>query len=231
MDKEIQDKINIYRTKKSAEYIIFNYNNSNIKNNEIFDVAFMDLFREIIKQLVKDVGLISSIINNINNYLSRARDIKDKYRDERIDIINDIIRMVNTCSKDNYLELYREELAVRRNDDRYLNKYPDYIIESEIENVHLSIINDYFVLYSHSKLVSDETFISDYLSDLINNNIYYECINSILYDEPLIFKDLTFYNRMICVFNMNNELNNTDKRVIKLNKKLVKKISKEIKKV
>jgi len=68
MDKTIEDKINIYRVKKSAQYIVYNCYGSNY-GDDAFTIDYLNLFREIIKHLAEDEALIDKVVNNINEYL------------------------------------------------------------------------------------------------------------------------------------------------------------------
>ena len=69
-------------------------------------------------------------------------------------------------SYNNSNSFYRVELYRRRDDKRYLNKYTDYVIESESDMINRSIVYDALVLLSHDKKVDDETFKKEFLPDL-----------------------------------------------------------------
>ena len=137
---------------------------------------------------------------------------------------------MNSQKKDESLLFYRLELHKRRKDLGYIiSTRSDLEVKNEIDNVHDSILNDHYVLVSHSHQVSDKEFEEEYLEWFTNTNIYYESINSILYEYPQIFKNEIFYNRMMKVLNINNQLHNNNKAILKTNKRLLKKIDRKIK--
>ena len=188
---------------------------------------------EGIKEIVEEFclsGLFSKQVkSNIFDYLTEARNIKDDDYEYRIKLINEIICVLNLNSYNNSNSFYRVELYRRRDDKRYLNKYPDYVIEGESDLVNRSIVYDALVLLSHDKKVDDETFKKEFLPDLTKQLFYYESINIILDGCPIIFKDPTFYNRFVYVLNQNNELSNNE--FCNSGKKIINKVNKKIKKV
>lgn len=212
--------------------IIFNTEDDDYKNEEdIFDLIFMESFSNIVKFYVENNAFSEKIKDNIRNYLYKAREYKDNNRDKRIDIINEIIITLNSQKEDNSLGFYRFELYKRRRDLKLAIKSDNDTIKKEIDAIHDSICGDLYVIYTHSDSINDQKFITEHLPNLSNSAMYYESINALLMDHPYVFKDRLFYNRMMCILNLNNELYSDDKEMINLNKKLVKKVDKKVKRI
>lgn len=225
------EDINVYNMRKLVYSVIFNfYENDYTEDPSMFDLVFVESLRNIVEYLTSENYLSDSVKDNISNYLMQAREFYDKDRTVRIKYINDIITFINTQKKDESLLFYKLELHKRRKDIGYLLKYPDSKIISEIEDVHDSIVHDLYVVSSHSIATSDEEFENEYLPYFKDTNIYYESLNSILYENPLVFKDELFYSRMMKVLNLNNELYQSNKDILNMNKKLIKKINRKVKK-
>jgi hypothetical protein len=217
-----------YRMRKVIYSIIFNFYENDYEDKEDFDLITVESLRNVVEYLASENYLSESVKNNINNYLMRARYFEDENRTKRIELINDTIGFMNRQQCDNSLIFYRLQLFDRRREFKYLFKLTNEEIKKEIENVHDSICNDLYVIIGQSNLTSDEEFEKEYLPFFKNTNIYYESLNIFLKENPTIFKDEIFYNRMMKVINLNNEICN-DKEVFKMNKKLLKKIDKKIK--
>lgn len=225
------EDINVYKMRKLLYNVIFNlYENDYMDDPRMFHLTFIESLKNIIEYHIQNNDLSKEIKNNINKFLSQAREYKDEDREKRINIINDIIVMMNKQQIES-LVFYRIELAKRRKDFKYIFKYPDELIKSQIDDINDSICHDLYVLISHTNDTSDEEFINEYLPYLKDSAVYYESLNAIFKENPMVFKDKTFYNRMICVLNLNNEIYKEDKEMIDLNNKLVKKIDRKIKKL
>ena len=221
----------LYQTGKLIYTIIFNfYENDYSDDTNMFDLIIVESLKNIIEYLTSQNFLSDEVKNNISNYLMQAREIEDNDRKRRVELINEIVGLMNSQKKDESLLFYRLELHKRRKDLGYIiTTRSDLEVKNEIENVHDSILNDHYVLASHSYQVSDKEFEEEYLEWFTNTNIYYESINSILYEYPQIFKNEIFYNRMMKVLNINNQLHNNNKAILKINKKLLKTIDRKIK--
>lgn len=227
-----KESIEEYIYSKILISIIFDVNHESYnyeENSWIFDTKVLEDIKVIIEYYCYQGYLNLKIKNNVYNYLNEARNIKsDDYKD-RIKLINEIITELNKSSDYTYHLFYSIELFKRRNNRKYLYKYNIDIIDKEIPLVNKSLIYDSLVLISHNNRTSDKKFVEEWLPSLTENLFYYESISAILKEYPEIFKDQTFYNRFICVLNANNEL--SENASYKVNKKLVKLVNKEIKKV
>ena len=82
---------------------------------------------------------------------------------------------------------------------------------------------------SHTKDINQNEFENEFLPVFINCDIYYEGLNAILEENPSVFKNETFYNRMIQLLNLNTEIYDMDTKILKYNKKLIRKINRKIK--
>lgn len=221
----------LYQTGKLIYTIIFNFYENDYRDDiNMFDLVIVESLKNIIEYLTSQNFLSTEVKNNISNYLMQAREIQDNDRKRRVELINEIVGLMNSQKKDESLLFYRLELHKRRKDLGYIiSTRSDLEVKNEIENVHDSILNDHYVLVSHSYQVSDKEFEEEYLEWFTDTNIYYESINSILYEYPQIFKNEIFYNRMMKVLNINNQLHKDNKAILKTNKRLLKKIDRKIK--
>lgn len=223
------EPINKYKTRKLVYQIMFDfYEDNNHEDPFMFDLNIIKSLETIVEYHTSQNDLSASVMDNINKFLMAAREYKDENRNERIEIINNIIRLMNSQEKDQSLIFYRMQLHTRTKEFKYLFKASDAEIIKEIDNVHDSICHDLFVLVSHSTDVSDEDFVKEYLPELKDSDLYYESINTILKENPIVFKDQLFYNRMICVLEYNNIMYQD---LVEYNEKLVKKIDKRIKRI
>lgn len=223
----MNDDINIYVTRKLIDSIMFDFYDNNYKEDPcMFDLIILECLKSVVEARVKDGDLSKAVIDNINNYLQQARDYQDEKIIERIKLINEIIIMMNSQKYDDLLIFYRMQLIYRRRDFYYAIKCTKDEIKSEMDNVHESICYDLVVLESHSENVSDEEFANEYLPDLVNNQFYYESLNIMLKENPKVFRNKIFYDRMMSVLSLNEQLNNNDE-LTKINKKLVKQVKRK----
>lgn len=226
------EEINRYKTRKMIYEIIFNFEKIDYtKDPDIFDLTIIESLRNIVKFHTSKGNLIDSVKDNINEFLNQARYHFDDDRVERIKLINEIITLINSQINDEYLMFYRFQLYYRNKNSKYLLKATREEIEKEIPHVHNSICHDLYVVVSHSDEYTEEDFNNEALPYLQDSNLYYESLNMILRENPIVFNDLNFYNRMINILNINNSIYKDEKEMIKYNKKLVKSIDRKIKKM
>lgn len=223
------EPIQNYKLRKLIYHIMFDFFEDNyLEDPKSFDLMIMKSLRNVVEYNTQENNLSESVKDNIRKFLLQAREYKDEYRKERINIINEIIGLLNTQEKDDSLIFYRMQLYDRTKVFRYLFQASKEEIIKEIDNVHDSICYDLFVLVSHSTDVSDEEFVKEYLPELKASDLYYESLNMILRENPIVFKDQLFYNRMMCVLEYNNIIH---QELINYNEKLIKKIDKKIKRI
>lgn len=180
-----------YETYKLITAIMYYYNNE-VYYKDSFDIAFLEMMKKLVSLSVERGYLSNNAKENINRFLVDVRNYEDENRNKRINIINDILRIMNHQKDDKTIEFYRMQLSTRRNDKKYLTKYSDYVIKKEISEINLSIVYDYLVVYSHSNEITDEEFINDFLPGFVTSTLYYESINAILEENPSMFKDMKY---------------------------------------
>lgn len=227
----MNEDIGLYRTRKLINNIIFNfYENDYEEDPECFDLLIVESLKNIVEYYANNNFLSEAVKNNIYNYLTQAREYEDDNKKQRLELINDIIGIVNSQKKDESIIFYKIELYKRRKRIGDLLELDDKKIEKEIENVHDSICHDLWVITSHTDdATSEEVFQSEYLPYFKDSNFYYESLNAMLDENPIVFQNQTFYNRMMQVINLNNSLYNDNKKVLNMNKKILKKINRYVK--
>lgn len=192
--------------------------------DEFYEIGLLENMRVVLTILSKEESVSNKLKENMFKFLSNGRDIRDENREKRLEIINNMITVLNKSKEDEELTFYREELVKRSGDIKYRAKYDNDIIRDQMDLVDKSIGFDIAVLEALIETTSDEDFIKNYLPDLIDNAFYLNSINAIMIECPSLFQNQTFYNRNICVLNSLNE------KIVENNKKLIKKVSKKIKK-
>ena len=221
----------VYRMRKLIYSVIFNFFENEYEDAEDFQLIVVESLRNVVEYLTSQNYLSESVKNNIHNYLTRARYFEDEDRSKRIELVNDTIGFMNSQNQDDSIIFYRLELFKRKKDYKYIIGYSNEKVQSEIKHVHDSICNDLYVVVSHTDITDDETFETEYLPYFKDSNIYYESLNAILYENPSSFKDKLFYNRMMKIINLNKELYKDDKQILNMNKKMLNKINRKIKKI
>jgi len=215
-NKEEQD---IYYMHKFLIAIMFDNDRTFYKTAPwLFDLNVLSEFKDTIVYFGNNDCINPRIRDNIYQILFDGRDINDEYLEQRIDLINEIIKYLNSCRYDNYIPFYRGQLYLRTKDKEY-DKYTDQEIAKEIDLVDNAMFNDFIVLLSHGSDTTDEDFENKYLPDLVNNYSYYESLNMILEDCPSMFNDKLFVDRMNSILTLNKEYKKENKLLIKRMKK------------
>lgn len=221
----MNNNITNYMIKKIVESIMFdlNFKDYNEAPN-LFDITIMYGLKDLVKFYTHNNCLSKEVISNVQKYLMEARLFKDENREHRNNIINDIITLLNTQKKDESILFYRIELYQRTNDYKFLTKYSDELIKSNINKVHNYICNDLIILNGHLDITSNDVFICSYLPKYLKDEkLYYQSILKILKENPFVFKDETFYARVIYILD-NYMCDN--KYQLKSNEKIKKRIKK-----
>lgn len=223
-----------YMVYKLVQCIIFDSKEDYSDYFDVYEFNIMISLKNILSMYVKNGYLDKNAKENVYKFLTKAREYKDDNYEERIKIINEIISIINSQQNNFSENFYRLELQKRRNSYKYLYNFWNEVIQDEINNqreqVNDSIAFDLYVLEAFMEDLSDEEFIKDYLPDLEENIYFYESLNVMLEEYPQIFKELTAYNRAICILNKNT-YDSGNKKVYKENKRIVNKIKSKIKKV
>jgi len=190
----------------------------------VYDISVLRVFKQIVSEFVKHNFLEMHIKDNIYSFLMYGRNIKDKFNEEKINIINEITIILNCQKEDKSLNFYIEQLLDRRENLNQLKKLCLNDILQEIKYVDESIYNDFIVLVSHGDDTSDEDFNNVYLENLVENNYYYESLNVILKECPSLFKNKLFVSRVKKVLESNTYVDNNFKKINRKFKHLVKKV-------
>lgn len=224
----MNEPINNYRLRKLVYQIMFDfYDEDYSEETYLFDLVFIESLKNIVEYHAKNNDLSQEVRKNISKFLFQAREYNDENREKRIEFINETIQIMNQQKEDNSLAFYRLQLFYRTTEFKYLFQVSNLEVKNQIPLIHDSICNDAFVLASHSEDIDDMEFVTEYLPSLKDSDLYYESLNVILRENPIVFKDITFYNRMICILEFNNLKN---EEFVKYNEKLVKKINRKTKK-
>lgn len=193
---------------------------------DLYELNILESLKNIVEYHVDNNELSNFAKNNIFNFLSYGRSIDDKYRNKRFEVINNIIVLLNSQRHDYSLNFYAKQLRARRNDKRYLTATVGEV-QKEVERMNEAICLDYYIVTSHCNRTDDLEFVKD-IGMFINNSIYYECLMMILNENPIVFKDSKFYERIKLILDINKK---ESQEIGKLNKELVKRIDTSIKRI
>lgn len=206
-DKEIKEYEEIYYLQKFLVFLMFDNSQKMSKEMDwIYDINVLQVFKNLIEEFGKWGCLRPQVQNNIYNILAYGRNIIDENYKQRIQKINDIIIVLNSLPEQDYMKFYCGQLSYRIEDPKVLKKITVAEVKNSIHLIEDSICTDFLVLLSHSKDVSNEEFVNDYLPEFINNGFYYESLNMIMKECPSYFKDELFVDRMNSVIEMNRQL-------------------------
>lgn len=211
-----EDYYNEYINMKSIQYLWCSNDNYYIDDKLFDEVYKLEWFKDMIlenRDLIDDV-----MCKNIKNVVEKYRYIDDEDRIKRLHIINEIIVSLNSSyDKDKNYEFYRQEIAKRYDNKKYL-KLSNYNVDRNKEMIISSIACDY-ILLSLICEYNDQDF-KNVISKIDFNNFHILSLNAILYEFPLIITDPNFIPRVNILLKQ--------KYLKKDNKKLVKKINKII---
>ena len=216
-----------YLSVKFIYYILFN-NNENYKNQEwITDINVFYNMKKVLETLANNNFINSRVKQKVYDILMASREIRTDNYEERIDVINDIVSILNRQIHDESFIFYISEYC-KRNGIKS-NKFMVYDIDKEFNNLNISIAYDYIILKTFSSSVTDKEFADEYLEDLKENpGLFYEALNTFLEEFPEIFKNSIFFERMNILLNSIYEQNKSSK-LKKLNKLFYKEIEKKCK--
>ena len=210
----ITDDYEVYEDFKFVQGLIFNSNVSSEYGNAFIEIG--DLMH--LKTIIENCNYMfdDTEINNIGLILQDVKDIEDEYTNERINIINEILTILNSgIDKQEHYSFYKEEFLKRINNKK-LSKLDDIAIERYKYIIKTSIALDPIVLLSHT---TNEEDINNYLNDFIDSVFYRMSIRAIIQEFPLILNNELFINRMNKVLD-----NSKDKKSVKTLRKDIKKL-------
>lgn len=228
----MNEDLNSYKTIKLVHNIMFNFcENDYSEDPSIFNLLIIESFKNIVHEHLLLGNLSNDVKNNIYNFLRQAREYKDENSNKRYELVNEIIMLLNSNYEDKSEVFYRMELYKRTRDFKYVTKYTKEQINENIEYVHDSICNDFYILVSHLEETTDEEFEEIYLPCFTDTETYYDSLNAILLENPKVFKNKLFYSRMLKILNANTKIHNDDKVMKKYNSKMLRKINRKVRKV
>ena len=207
-----------------------------INNNPVMCTSdFLTSFLITLGPFLKDHYLSPQMINNALNYLNLVRfnddevveKIDDVSKNKRIELINSIIRILNSQNCSNYLEFYRSENYKRTSNRKFLTTFDNTIILSTEKELLESIKYDIFVLITHSNQISDKKFKQDILPIILSDLKYFKTINCILDEYPNQFLNPIFKERYNTVINsfLKNKTNLLGHKIVSsYNRKVANKI-------
>lgn len=183
-----------YITEKFIYLIIFGGTIDDCFNQEwMKDDNILFSLRTVIKELTKYNYLSDNVKNSLYEILSNCRDIKTDNYEERIEIINTTIGLLNCQIEDNSFDFYVQEMK-----KRYRTLYNlDDAIEQEINE---SIVYDFPFLQLH--LLNSDNFL-EYKQEFSDYpRRYLLSLNAIMSENPYIFKDDNFTKNVCDVLSL-----------------------------
>lgn len=211
-----------YYEKKMIDCIIFRSKNAKFEGMDIvFNIPNLKKLKILVEYYTSLNALDEDAKTNIYQLLFDGRSIKDDNYEERIDLINEIIILINSQKEDNSINFYRSLLYDRFQDKKILSFSDEYMTMKK-EEIKYLMYYDLLVLSSHSLNVSDDDFFETWLNYFKCDELYYISISYILYQYPYIFKNITFENRMNAVLSLNESINSKNKKTNKKLKKVIK---------
>lgn len=171
----------------------------------IFSIEFLHDFSIIIEQYCNACYVGGEIKDNVLKYVNKFRFMKfeDEMEEDRhiiTNLVNQIIVNINKQSFDFNLQFYRDEMYKKTFDEKFLVASSDYVY------AYKPVLSDFVkydcaFLYTHSEHISDELFKKQYVPMLIDNQSYFQSLNSVLNDAPHLFLNPSFKNRVLLILN------------------------------
>lgn len=197
---------NDYYWIKVCEFLLVDSNSEKtvLRNEVLSSVGFLNRFLQIVEMFANQNALDKEMKENILSYIYFVRCNGDM-KGNGNEIISKIISLVNNKLEDASIGFYRNELYKRNDNILYLDSksVPKPFILKKKGELFRSIRFDQFLLYTHSIKVSDEEFVTKYLSKLVDDDRYYESLNCILNEYPQQFLNKLFYKRYSIVMSNN----------------------------
>ena len=207
-----------YIAEKYIYSIIFGGTKGEYKDQVwITSMNILSSIRTVLKELTKYNYLSMDTKERLYNILSASRDIKTDDYEQRIELINDIVRQINSQKEDNSDEFYYNEMQKRLGQVYYID---DNII-SDIDD---SIVFDFILLYLHNL---DSDSFKDFIDDFVEvPEKYLQSFNAIMFEDPFLLEDEKFVTNLHTVLS-EIEKDRDFRKIKPLNKKiktLVKKL-------
>lgn len=179
---------------------------------EYHTVSLLEMFREIITAYTTNHSLPSDIERNaisfihLNRFYSEEESKEEKSR--RVEVCNDMISSINRSKgKEEYPfypafinHLYHGFLSRTWNHYLYANS-PEAM--KELFDSYIAI--EYYILYSHTEILSDKEFMV-FACEFLLNGGYLEAIQFLLDEVPELENDPVFIKRIRKILNENENL-------------------------
>ena len=180
-----------------------------IANPSLSTSDFLTCFLLFIGPFIENNCLSPRMKSNALNYLNLVRFNKDEEVDilddisknDRIELINSIIRLINSVDCSKYISFYRQEIYKRTSNKKYLTKLNDNILLKNENDLLASIKFDHYVLLSHSSQITKEEFEEEFMPIILSDLRYFKTINCILDEYPKQFENPIFVERYNTVIN------------------------------
>ena len=212
----ITDDYEIYEDYKFVQGLIFNTNVSSEYGEAFIEIGDLNHLLYIVKKC--NYMFDDDEINNIGKILEDVKIINDEHTNERINIINEILTILNSgTDKQEYYSFYKEEF-IKRISNKKLSKLDNNTIDRYKYIIKTSIALDPIILLSHVSIDED---LNNYINDFIDSVFYRMSIRAIMQEYPSILNNELFVSRMNKVLN-----NSKDKKSVKTLRKEIKKIKK-----
>ena len=172
----------------------------------------LEMMRDLVKAYSNGYSLPKEIKDNIFSYLQRARYVQEEESLEnhakRFSLCNDIIRVLHDSMRSPEYPFYVS--FIRR---FYPNPIKSLIMqlrsitdpEEGKEIVRTFAATEYYILYSHSSLLSDEEFMGVGANFLLNG-AYLMCIENLLKQYPELGESPLFLERTSKILDYNDAL-------------------------
>ena len=189
----------------------------------ITNINTLTSIKIVLEEFVKHNHLSYDIKEKLYDILSASRSVRTDNYEERAYLINEIIMLINSQRQDESEKFYRYEASKRYGTDKWLEE--KYSIDDFIPEIDDSIVYDFIILYTHNNC-SKESFDNELANDFSKDSRkYYLSLNAILAENPSIFKDEKFLNRVFEVLGLINQEYPKEKRKNKSMMKYLSKIS------
>lgn len=220
-----------YAYYKFVQFLIFNEHRSFETDEEIKN--FISQHHE---EILNNLGIII-VENYTKNYLNDAEKDRifsllfDLRQYGKINEINELVILLNGSNSLNRRAFLKDEFF-KRIDIPYLRLKKESTLDYFDSDLTNSISNDFETLQTHRKEISEENFVCENALWFIKSHFYFDSINAILSENPIILSEDGFKNKVINIIQINDFLVPSVRKDESLkyfkfrNKRLLKKITK-----
>ena len=207
-----------YIVEKFIYFIMFGGVIDNYENQGwITDLNTLYSLNTVLKELSKHNYIPSKVKERLYNFLSVSRSIKTENYDQRIEIINNIISVLNCQINDNSDEFYYFEML-----KRFRNIF--LLDEETKKQIDESIVYDFAIINLHNL---EPSSFNEYINDFSSRPFEYALsLNAILAENESLFQDKNFNENVNCVLSLIEKDCSypQNKKISKKYKKIIKKL-------